>query len=290
MRTLIQNYSSNLSTEPFYFTQAIKSVGGEAEIWVDENISAYDIFDSYQPEVFICHFSKITPDIMKYLSQHPHMSVVVNITGATQSMVDNISETFIQNKITCPFLFTNTPSGVIPILGRTIKVVNLLPALDIFQRKEESVLFSIGTAIVSSQPLENIKPVTEGLDTYHLLSTSDAPGYDLPVNIPALVSVYDKYEEFVLVDALPVVVSQLFFETSFRAKAIRVELNDQDRPKFEKFLGTLFSEQKSDSIGGVIKEQILKKHNAFTRTARLVRNLKNKQLEQALDNTGANLG
>lgn len=283
MRTLVYNYTSNMSTESSYFVECIKGVGGEAELWVDNSISAYDMFDSYSPDVFICHFTKITHDIAKYLSQHNNITLALNVTGASQEAITTLEDNIINNGINCKFMFTNTPHEVIPVVGKKIKVAGIMPGLDVFQKKQESVLFNIGNAVISSQPIELIKDVIKDLDTYHLLSLVNDEDYDISVDIGSLVSIYDKYKKFIIADSLHIATSQIFFETAFRAKYIKVELNKSDRVKFEKFLQRIFTGQDSvQDIGNVVKEQILKNHHCYNRTARLVKQLGNDDLSETL--------
>jgi hypothetical protein len=290
MRTLVYDYSSSMSTEPSYIVNCIKSAGGEAELWTNRAISAYDMFDSYKPDVFICHFTNISQDIAKYLNAHKNVSLVLNVTGASQEAIRVLEENITNNGISCKFMFTNVPYEVTPIIGNKIKVTNILPGLDVFQKKQESVLFNIGTAVVSTQPLEAMDAVTEGLDTYHLLSLSNNEDYDISVDIGALISIYDKYERFILADALPIVTSQVFFETAYRAKFIKVELNKSDRDKFERFLKRIFSGQDSvQDIGNVVKEQIAQNHHCYKRVARLVKQMGDEELAKTLSEVKAQL-
>ena len=53
MKILFHNYSSSTSTEPLYLHNALQKCGVESVIWGDPNMSAYDVFDTTKPDVFV---------------------------------------------------------------------------------------------------------------------------------------------------------------------------------------------------------------------------------------------
>ena len=56
MKILFHNYSNSTSTEPIYLYNALQKCGVESFIWADPNMSAYDVFDTTKPDVFVTHF------------------------------------------------------------------------------------------------------------------------------------------------------------------------------------------------------------------------------------------
>ena len=79
MKILIHNYSSEISTEPFYLAQALANMGYETRIWNNE-VSAFDIFDTFDPDVFITHYQIITTDIAKHGFYRPHSSTALMVS------------------------------------------------------------------------------------------------------------------------------------------------------------------------------------------------------------------
>ena len=112
MRVLIQDYSSPSSTEPMYLCQSFNSVGITAALWNSDRVSAYDMFDSFQPNLFIAHFTKITSDCIKYLSQNQHVKAIINMTGAQQNHVEQLDEILRGTGLACQFIFTSTPKDI----------------------------------------------------------------------------------------------------------------------------------------------------------------------------------
>ncbi len=107
MKLLTQNYSSHYTTEPFYLTECFKRVGVDAHLWADSNVSAFDMFDTVNPDVFVGHFAYLTEDVVKYLSQNKNIKPVINVTGTNQQQLKGITDTFMSMGLESPILFSN---------------------------------------------------------------------------------------------------------------------------------------------------------------------------------------
>ena len=92
MKTLIQNYTSSISTEPMYIERCLLECGQEAQLWANPGLSAFDAFDSSNPDLFITHYSFLTQDIVKYLSSKRNISMALNITGAGKQEIEKIEQ------------------------------------------------------------------------------------------------------------------------------------------------------------------------------------------------------
>ena len=141
MISLVYNYSSNVSTEPLYLQKCITEAGGTSHLWADHSISTFDIFDSIKPDVFICHFSRFTTDMLKYLSNNKNISIVLNITGAADEHIQSIEQAFDVNNISCPFFFTNTHK-LIKTVNTKREIKCILPSIDVFLPKLTPPLFN----------------------------------------------------------------------------------------------------------------------------------------------------
>ena len=125
MRVLIQDYSNPDSTEAMYLCQSFNSIGVESTLWNSDRISAYDVFDSFSPQVFIAHFSKVTNDIIKYLMKTPDIKVIFNMTGAQQRHVDQLGDMIKQLNISCPFIFANTTKDMNKLKSPIVELTDL---------------------------------------------------------------------------------------------------------------------------------------------------------------------
>ena len=140
MKALVQNYAAANNTEPLYLSECLNAVGIDTTTWKRQDLSAFDMFDLAKPNLFITHFSLMTDDIIKYLSGNKHIDCVLNITGADQKHVDMLDEIFQQNKIKCPFVFTNQPTKLNGLISRKTKLISIMHGADYFLRQQVSLL------------------------------------------------------------------------------------------------------------------------------------------------------
>ena len=137
MKLLIQNYSSEETTEPLYINECVNRVeGSSSAIWGDKSVSAYDMFDAVNPDLFLTHYTLLSDDVVKYLSSSG-IDLVLNITGAEQGHIDMLEEIISNNKIKCPLVFTNKPQGLSQIIQRKTKLVSIMHAADPFLKMQK---------------------------------------------------------------------------------------------------------------------------------------------------------
>jgi hypothetical protein len=284
MRILIQNYSSDFSTEPAYLNQCLIQCGVESFLWSDVNASAFDMFDSTHPDIFIGHYRFLTNDIIKYISQNKKIQLILNVTGANEQEMQSIEQVYDQNNIKTPFVFTNLYDFMHSLKPKNLKLVNILPAADIFLPPIPTPNFEMDLAIVSSGDNEIINTVTKDRNMYHLLSLGrENANFDLPINIRSITGLSDRYKEIMLIDDVSVVSSQILFETSLKAKKVSVRVNSQQQPLLDKVLAMLFhANVEEQDLGSLVKDQIKRKHTCFNRAARLMRLLKDEETTRKL--------
>ena len=291
MKTLIQNYSSGLSTEPLYFNQCFSQCGLECHLWADPSISTFDMFDSTMPEVFISHYKFITNDIIKYLSQNNKIETIINITGANPNELQSIEDICEQQNIKVPFVFTNLYSFMHNLKPKRVKLVDIIPAADIFLPSLPAPNFQIDLAILSTSKNDIIPTVTKNRSVYHLLSLGqENEEFDLAVDLKTMMGLYNKYKEIMLIDDVVLVSSQILFETSLKAHKVSVRVDKEQQPILDRVLAMLFHEQNEvEDMGEVVRQQILRKHTCFNRTARLSRFLKNEEASKQLQSMSEKL-
>jgi len=285
MKILIQNYASPLSTEPMYFTRCLAAANREVRLWSDPNMSAFDAFDSIKPDVFISHFKFLTNDIVKYLSGNKNISLALNASYATEEEMKSIETVLEANKIDTQFLFSNQYGILNKVSPSKNKLVNIIPALDVFIGSSEVPNFNVGCAIISTGENEDFKRECESRDVYHKLCLgNESDTFDIPVNIQSISSLFDSYDEVVIADDINITTSQIMFEASFKAKKLTLRVPSEQKELLDKIFLTLFSEETDiEDVSELIRGQMLRKHNCFKRTARLARALKDSKLAQELE-------
>lgn len=279
MKLLIQNYSSPFTTEPFYLMECLKRVGVDAHLWADNNISAFDMFDTVQPDVFIGHFAYLTEDIIKYLSQNKNIKPVINVTGTNEQQLKGITDTFMSIGLENQILFTNNfshPHGE--------AVHQILPCFDVFVQQAQPQ-FNIPLGVIADSKTESLDNFLKDKDVYHIASYAKKEEWsDYATDIRSFWGVSRCYDEVTLVDDGMISMSQFFFQATMLCNKFNV-INQtvEQKEAFQQILSMLFSsEETNDSVETVIKNQIVKNHTCFNRASQLAEILGMKEEAQKL--------
>jgi hypothetical protein len=279
MKMLIQNYSSHYTTEPFYLVECFKRVGIDAHLWADSNVSAFDIFDTVAPDIFIGHFAYLTEDVVKYLSQNKNIKPVINVTGTNQQQLKGITDTFMSMDLENVILFTNNfvhPHGE--------SVQKILPAFDVFVQASQPQ-FNIPLAVVTNGEDETVKDFVKDKEVYHLVSYGENKEWaDFSTDIRNFWGVSTSYDEVTLIDDGMVSTSQFFFQATMLCRKFNVvSQTEEQREAFQEILSSLFiSEETSEDVATVIKKQIIKNHTCFNRASELANALGLKEESEKL--------
>ena len=284
MKILFHNYSSSTSTEPLYLHNALEKCGVESVLWSDSNASAYDVFDTTKPDVFVTHFRTFGQDIFKYMKENNSCSMVLNVTGASQSQVESIEKELDKAGIKVDFLFTNSFDNK---LKTKFKLHNLYPAADLFNLPpQQNVKSILPEAVVSDKFDENVENYIGEKDVFNLLYITEGDkdsNFDVRVNIRNLSQLYKVYDKMSLIGDNDLCCSQLFFDMAMHCNNPVVRSSDQDG--FNKFLSTVFQESNSeDNLLGEIRNQIKDRHTPFHRAWRLMKFLGDKDAMSKIDN------
>lgn len=287
MKVVIDNYASYMSTEPMYLSASLsKTECVTPYLWQRNTISAFDILDKTSPDLVFCsHETPSLNDIFKYLSQNTNIELVMNITGidnARLKLLESIMET---KGVKCKAFISNYHSIIQDSTPKNSKLINLLPAHDVFLGSLENVDFHIGAAIVSQNCKDLVEDKSKKYETYHKVffgGLSQDPFYDFSTTIQTIANIYKNYDEILIADDPKVIFSQLFFEAVVRAKRVKLASNKMD--VVNKILDSLFQEDENEdeNVSDFIKKQIALKHNCITRTAFLMEQLGNKNAAEVL--------
>ena len=291
MRTLIHNYASPITTEPMYLAKSLEIVGTPVSLWNSQTVSAFDMFDSFQPDIFIGHFRYLTNDVIKYMtSTNRKISMVLNITGATEQDIQTLETIQQEQKLDIPFVFVNVPDAIPHPKSLKIKTVNLLPAADIFIPKQNVVNFNIDCAVVGTSMGEAVEDAIKNKKTYHLLNMSEQQNeaFDAQITLQDLINISSNYEEIILAGGVDLILSQATFDAALHAKKLSLKTDKESQHIVDKFLASLFHDEgKNEELGNLIKGQVKRKHTCISRAARLCKFLKNDtakiQLEKMRD-------
>lgn len=288
MKILFHNYTNSLSTEPLYLHNALVKSGINSVLWSNKQISAYDMFDTHKPDVFVTHFQVFTYDIMNYLKNNNNCQIVMNVTGASQSQLESIEKTFSEFSFKCPFIFTNSFD---PIPKSKLNLVTMYPASDIFNLDYmQSKDFTIPEAIISDKFDEKVQNYIANKEVFHLLYINGNEldsNFDIRVSVQSLPQIYRLYKKITLIADNDICCSQVFLDMNLNCN--EVEIQSANPNGFKKMLSEMFVESDNENIQQEIKNQIKARHTPFHRAARFMKYLGNNDAMRQIDNVKSQL-
>jgi hypothetical protein len=279
MKILIQNYSSPVTTEPMYLDGCFNKTSSiQSKLWSNE-VSAFDVMDMFSPDYVLCHYRFMSNDLVKYMSGNKKHSLILNITGCDQETLSTIESTLSAQKIECELLLNNFPEQISPLKPKAIKIANILPAADLFLKGNDNLDFNLDAGIVSTSKDDLIEEIASSYKTYHKIKFAGTltENYDISASILNLTNLYGKYKNFIIADDAHFIFSQLFFDSMLMANRVIVRAPEQQKELVDRILASLFHYQEGDDISTVIKNQVLRKHTCYNRSARLARLLKDEK-------------
>ncbi len=278
MKILFHDYSGELTTEPRYLTVALQHCGVDAHLWNDSRISAFDIFDTLQPEVFISHYTMITSDIVKYLEQNNQIQLVINAAGMSESQIADFEKFVTAKNLNVPFVFTNSLSEN---PKTNIRYERILPAFDLFAiQRSEYVKPLCPRAIFAKTHDDSVQHEIKDGGVYHLVQFTNGEidsKFDIRSNAVSAHELYKKYNSFTLVGDMDFCSSQLFFDLTVNAPNVVVKTDDTET--FEKFLVEIFNDTGSkEDMALQIKNQMKSNHTPFHRATTLMKHLGDEEM------------
>ena len=298
MKALVQNYAAVNTTEPLYFSECLSAVGIETTTWKRQDVSAFDMFDLVQPNLFISHYSLVTNDIIKYLAGNNNIDCVLNITGASQQNVDMLHEVFQQNKIKCPFVFTNQPTQLNMLIGRKTNLVSIMHGADYFLRQQglNIAKYNIELGIVTNYACKKeLQKLTDNYRTYHYITHEAAPESDIVSPVLHLYPLYSNYLQTIIAyDEMSI--PQSFFDALLyghetyllpRSSQQKERLSEAVKSSIKTTVDLVYAPDQIPKVGAVdlssVKNRILSNHTCFHRAKRLLSKLKCSEAEHNMD-------
>ena len=248
MKAILENYSSNLTTEPLYFSECLNRIGSQGMLWNPSEISIYDAYDVMKPDVIMLTLRSISLDIFKLLKSSP-AQLVVNTSGCSEDEVELLCEAIKFNKIDCPFIFSDTSAnGTVQGIQR----VNILKGADIFLKNQTNTIpeYSIDAAFVVDSDQEEVD--FDG--SYHILSQYEDVKADIHFPINSFYALCKNYKEIIIKTSVGNTLSQSFFDAHLYGSKVKVE----DK-------GAL-----GDKFGDNIKKSVKSKHLCTHRVSRFL--------------------
>jgi hypothetical protein len=206
MKTLVHNYSSDISTEPMYLAQALENLGIKTAVW-NNNISAFDIFDQFQPDLFISHANFLTNDIIKRIAG-TNIEIILNCTDLDDMRFSQLQQILDSIKKKPRLLYKN---------GGSQTLFKIDPCADIFMSNNriKSPKYSLDTLYIadSKESIDKYKSQIKNGESYHIFSPyRDFKELQVDTCLPLinLSNLYQNYKRIVVTK-----LSQVFYDAAY---------------------------------------------------------------------------
>lgn len=284
MKFLIDNYSDYNTTQPLYFHQHINEYDEhQCHLKSDNSISMYDLFDRFEPDVYITSAHKISKDAVMYLKENQKdkdIKLAIYIQNVKNNEVLAIEDLLKKHGVSCSFFFLNCDKKHKPITKNT-NVVMIQDGADVNLSLNLDINFNIDRAFIIDKQTQ-FKSRT---GTYHVITTNpelkDLSDFSLPINL--LTAMYSKYNEIIftnLKDHIP----QSVFDAITHGNKVYYDIEDKDASSqldeiFDKTFG-IGSSMNYKSVKKLedfskVKELTVDKHNSRKRTRSLLSQIPN---------------
>ncbi len=273
MKILFDNYNTASSTESSYLANALANAGLQCAHWQREGISAFDMFDKFQPNVFVSKYEHLSEDALKCISQFK-CKLILNVTGITKNEAEELQLMLKEMSIDLFFVFYNfnKPEGF-----KDVKCVQILPAVDIFVSSQEHKGPKIPYLLLADDSDFKTPEVGEVYHKIFLCDQQKATGFDASVNIMSLVGMSNVYENaFLIGKETGLICGQPFFELSLRLTGkCGIEITPKNQKEVSAFMEFLFPDLPGERKAAIeyVKSTILRKHTAFNRAERFCKQL-----------------
>jgi hypothetical protein len=259
MNVIIDNYTSEKTTEPMYLAECFNRVGIQAALWNRSEVSLFDLYEIIKPNLIIANLSTISLDLFKVL-KGKSTDLVVNISGGSQEDVSALESAVKANNISCPLLFSD---GINDKYKTSLTHLEIMKGADIFlssQNIDGIPDYSIDKAFF----VDSAQDVTHE-DTYHVIGIEHDVPFDmfLPINVNhEICKKYKKIEFIQSKLSLP----QHFFDVNFYGSDVSTKTAGSDSDTISSFISQHFGED--------VQSSVKSKHSCVSRAARLLQKIK----------------
>jgi hypothetical protein len=283
MKFIICNYASRTQTEPYYLNMTFNMLDGcKSTLWNPKEVSAYDIFDTIKPDVFISHISNVTTDAVAYLKENRNIQAIVNITGGNDLAVSSLEKIFIDEGLNCPFFFIN---GDISNTSSKIKKLSIGFGSDVFL-SDGGLKYNIENGVY----LNNVSEIKPYGDTYHIISAKEEleDKVDIVLPVTQLSNIYKNYTNFIFRSGFEFI-PQVLLDAIFYGNNIFFDVDDADNrksvsEKIKKAFRTDMDITDKDSVDAKeLKRCVLKRHTCLHKAKSLLSQFSCKEQLENID-------
>lgn len=271
MKFIVCNYSSRTQTESYYLNMTFNMLGGcKSILWNPKEISAYDLFDTISPDIFIAHISNVTTDAVAYLKENRNIQVIINVTGGNEAAISSLEKIFLDSNLNCPFFFIN--GDFTENKNAKIKRLGIGFGSDVFL-SEGNLKYNIENGIFINDASE-IKSVG---DTYHTISAKEDLDNKVDIVLPVtqLSNIYRNYRNFIFRSSFEFI-PQVLLDAIYYGNKVFCDIDNEEQRKSvsEKIKRIFRTDMDITDSSGVdakeLKRCVMKRHTCLHKAKSLL--------------------
>ena len=262
MKFLISDYSTPWYTEPHYFNAGLNLVGQKSNL-LNHNVSIYDNFDRFTPDIYITHISHLSKDVINYVIENKKIKLLINTNFTNPDLIKKNDDYLSSSKIDYSFFGNDNPNNI-------MKYIKILFGADIFFNKQNKQ-YSINKLIFIES-----KDQIEKLDgTYHYTSTNQDMVEEIDIIFPSttLSLLFNSYDESIFKGS-SYIGSQIAFDAIY--SGTKVIFDTKETKDLDK-IDDIFKKQK-------LLTSVKNKHTCLHRLKSLMSQISCDDLAQKIEN------
>jgi hypothetical protein len=272
MKFLVQNYSSEYSTQALYLARGLNEQDGHSGALWNNSCSLYDIMDKENPDYYITSAFMLSTDFIHYAQNHLmfEMKLLLNVDNVSQDIINNIENSLEKNRINCPFFFSYDQN----VKTKKVRFVNINNAYDAYLSQQSNMKYKIDKGIIINAKEEVEK--YEG--SYHILSQNKDMNEIADIVFPEsqLCSLYHNYEEIIV--NISDVIPQAFFDAIMYGNKVYYKSTNKDiKNDIQKILRTDaildYEDERKTTDFAEIKKTVEERHSSSNRIKTLLSQL-----------------
>ena len=259
MKVIIDNYTSNKTTEPMYFSECLNRIGFETALWTRNHISLFDLYEILKPDLVIANLSTISLDLFKVL-KGKSTDLAVNVSGASQDEVSALEAAITSNNINCPVIFSD---GINDKFKTDLPHSAIMKGADVFLSQQN--IGGIPDYNISKAFFLDTKHDVEHDGTYHIIAKEEDVPSDMFLPINVNFAICKKYDEIEFVQSSRRL-SQHFFDVNFYGNKVNTTTVGEDSEEINSFINKHF--------GDDVQSSVKSRHSCVNRVARFLQKIK----------------
>lgn len=227
MKFLIENFTTYDSTLPLFLNKELEKNGHESLLWSQKECSTYDIFDQYQPDIFITHAKIMSKDYIDYCNNNERqIKLLLDVSNLSQKHIFTIEEQLLENNLQCEFMFCHLDKHNIPITKKN-RVISLLNCADtnLLNNKKPPLKYNVDKAIFINHPAQ-VKPMS---GSYHYLTVFEQIRNNVDICLPVMdfCNIYHNYDEIIFRSVYKYI-PQSFFDALLHGNKVYYDADEEN--------------------------------------------------------------